>query len=136
MITYFKYPHTVTEQEIDDLNHAGNFHYIKWMQQAAIEHSSANGWPPEKHIELGSGWVARSHKITYLKPAFEGDDLVIRTWVANMKSAISLRRYEILNDAGETLAKAETNWAFVNYEKQKPTRIPEEVVTSFEVVGD
>ena len=36
MITYFEYPHTVSEQEIDDLDHAGNFHYIKWMQHAAI----------------------------------------------------------------------------------------------------
>ncbi len=136
MITYFDYPHTVTEQDIDELGHAGNFHYIKWMQHAAIAHSSANGWPPEKYNELGAGWVVRSHKITYLKPAFEGDSLVIRTWVANLKSAISHRRYEIVNDKGEMLAKAETAWAFVNYEKQKPTRIPNEVAASFEIVGE
>ena len=136
MSAYFEYPHTVTEQEIDDLDHAGNFHYIKWMQHAAIAHSSDNGWPPQKHIDLGAGWVARSHKITYLKPAFEGDALIIKTWVANMKSAISVRQYEIFNDAGEMLAKAETNWAFVNYEKQRPTRIPEEVASSFVIVEE
>ena len=135
MITYFKYPHTVTEQDIDELGHAGNFHYIKWMQHAAIAHSSANGWPPQKYNDLGAGWVVRSHNITYLKPAFEGDSVVIKTWVANMKSATSLRHYEILNDAGEILAKAETDWAFVNYEKQKPTRIPNEVATSFTIAG-
>ena len=134
MSAYFEYLHTVTGQEIDDLNHAGNFHYIKWMQHAAIAHSSANGWPPQKHIDLGAGWVVRSHKITYLKPAFEGDVLTIKTWVANMKPAISLRQYEIFNEAGEMLAKAETNWAFVNYKKQRPTRIPEEVASSFKVV--
>jgi len=136
MSAYFEYPHTVTEQEIDDLNHAGNFHYIKWMQHAAIAHSSDKVWPPQKHIDLGAGWVARSHKITYLKPAFEGDALIIKTWVANMKSAISVRQYEIFNDAGEMLAKAETNWAFVNYEKQRPTRIPEEVASSFVIVEE
>lgn len=136
MSAYFEYPHTVSEQEIDDLNHAGNFHFVKWMQHAAIAHSSDNGWPPQRHIELRAGWVARSHTITYLKPAFEGDSLIIKTWVANMKSAISLRRYEIFNEAGEMLAKAETLWAFVNYERQKPTRIPAEVATSFEVVPD
>ena len=134
MSAYFEYLHTVTGQEIDDLNHAGNFHYIEWMQHAAIAHSSANGWPPQKHIDLGAGWVVRSHKITYLKPAFEGDSLTIKTWVANMKPAISLRQYEIFNETGQMLAKAETNWAFVNYEKQKPTRIPEEVASSFKVV--
>jgi len=134
MSAYFKYPHTVTEHDIDDLDHAGNYHYIKWMQHAAIAHSTANGWSPEKYIEMGVGWVARSHKITYLKPAFEGDSLVIKTWVSNMKSATSLRHYEILNEAGEILARAETDWAFVNYKKQRPTRIPAEVAADFDIV--
>jgi acyl-CoA thioester hydrolase len=135
MTAYFEYTHVVTEQEIDDLDHAGNFHYIKWMQHAAIAHSSANGWPPQRHIDLGAGWVARAHQITYLKPAFEGDNLTIKTWVANMKSAVSLRQYEIYNEVGEILAKAETNWAFVNYKKQRPTRIPDEVANSFVIAG-
>jgi len=131
MSAYFDYPHTVTEQDIDDLDHAGNYHYIKWMQHAAIAHSTANGWSPEKYNELGAGWVVRSHKITYLKPAFEGDRVIIKTWVSNMRSATSLRKYEILNEAGGTLAKAETDWAFVNYEKQRPIRIPVEVSSCF-----
>lgn len=134
MIARFEYHHTVTEQDIDELGHAGNFHYVRWMQHAAIAHSSANGWSPQDYQEIGAGWVVRSHKITYLKPAFEGDSLVIRTWVANMKPATSLRRYEIMNSAGEMLAQAETDWAFINYAKQKPTRIPAKVAESFQIV--
>lgn len=136
MSKYFEYPHTVSEEDIDELGHAGNFHYVKWMQYAAVAHSTANGWPAEKYHALGAGWVVRSHHITYLKPAFKGDRLVIRTWVANIKPASSLRRYEILNDRGESLARAETEWAFVNYRRQKPTRIPAEVSDCFEVVED
>ena len=136
MIKHFEYRLTVTEQDIDDLDHAGNFHFVKWMQQAAIAHSTAVGWSPEKYIEMGSGWLVRSHKITYLKPAHDGDSVVIRTWVANMKPATSLRKYRILNDRGDLLAEAETDWAFVNYKKQKPTRIPAEVAASFTVVDD
>ena len=83
----FEFRLTVTEQDIDELNHAGNYHYVKWMQQAAIAHSTALGWSPQKYIELGSGWVVRSHKIIYLKPAFEGDSVVIRTWVSNISSS-------------------------------------------------
>ena len=131
---YFEYRLTVTPQDIDDLDHAGNYHYVRWMQQAAIAHSTANGWSPGKYIEMGSGWVVRSHKITYLMPAFEGDSIVIKTWVSNMKPATSLRKYHILNDRGELLAEAETDWAFVNYQKQKPTRIPASVIDCFTVV--
>jgi acyl-CoA thioester hydrolase len=136
MSARFEYPHTVVEEDIDELGHAGNFHYVKWMQHAAVAHSTANGWSAQKYNALGAGWVVRSHKIIYLKPAFIGDCLVIKTWVANMKPASSLRRYEISNAEGEILARAETDWAFVNYQRQKPTRIPAEVANCFEVIGD
>lgn len=134
MTMYHIYRYTVTGEDIDDLDHAGNYHYVRWMQHAAIAHSTANGWPPQRYNELGSGWVVRSHKITYLKPAIEGDCVDIKTWVADMKSVTSLRRYEIFNASGELLAKAETDWAFVNYAKQKPVRIPLEVSSCFETV--
>ena len=133
-MTAFEYPHTVVAEDIDDLGHAGNFHYVKWMQHAAIAHSSALGWPPERYDHIGAGWVVRAHQITYLKPAFEGDHLIIRTWVANMKTATSLRRYEIRRqEDGALLARAETDWAFVNYARQRPVRIPPEVAGSFPI---
>jgi acyl-CoA thioester hydrolase len=134
MIEVFEYRLTVKGQDIDDLEHAGNFHYVRWMQEAAIAHSTALGWSPEKYIEMGAGWVVRSHKITYLRPAFEGDQIIVRTWVSNIKPVTSLRRYQVFNEQGETLAEAETDWAFINYSKQKPTRIPAEVIASFPVV--
>ena len=130
----YEYPHTVTADDIDDLGHAGNYHYVRWMQYAAIAHSSALGWSPEAYDELGAGWVVRSHEITYLKPAFERDILSINTWVADLKSATSLRRYRILNARGETLATAGTNWAFIDYHRQRPVRIPPVVRASFDPV--
>ena len=107
MIEIFEFRHLVSADEIDELGHAGNYHYVKWLQFAAIAHTTANGWTPERYDELGAGWVVRSHNIVYLKPAFEGDTLVIKTWVANMKSVTSLRRYEIATEEGELLARAE-----------------------------
>jgi acyl-CoA thioester hydrolase len=134
LIEIFEFEHCVHADEIDELKHAGNYHYIKWMQHAAVAHSTANGWSADRYRSLGSGWVVRSHQITYLKPAFEGDALVIRTWVANLGRVTSLRCYEILNGAGELLAAAETDWAFINYAKQTPTRIPPSVAERFAVI--
>lgn len=134
MIAIFEHPYTVASTDIDELNHAGNYHYVRWMQDAAVAHSSANGWTPQKYHALGAGWVAHSHDITYLKPAYENDQLRIKTWVSDLKSATSRRHYEIMNADGEILAKAETNWAFINFNTQKPTRIPPEVAKCFELV--
>jgi acyl-CoA thioester hydrolase len=134
VIPIFEYQHRVSPEDIDDLGHAGNYHYVRWLQHAAVGHSTANGWPPERYNELGAGWVVRSHHIDYLKPALEGDDLIIRTWVENMKPATSLRRYEICLRDGTLLARAETDWAFINYTRQKAVRIPPQVASSFEMV--
>ena len=136
MTAFFEYPHTVAAEDIDELGHAGNYHYIKWMQAAAIAHSTANGWPEQRYYDLGAGWVVRSHNITYIKPAFLGDELVIKTWVVSARPAVSLRKYEIRKSSGELLARAGTEWAFINYHTQRPTRIPPEVACCFELVPD
>lgn len=133
---YHDHPHTVTAEDIDQMGHAGNFHYVKWMQHAAIAHSTANGWPPERYEELGAGWVVRSHRITYLKPSFEGDEVVIRTHVASARAAASVRKYEIFHEDGTLLAMAETEWVFVNYKTQRPVRIPPEVSSCFELLPE
>ena len=106
----------------------------------------------------------RSHFIEYLAPALLGDTILIRTWVADMGKVTSRRRFLIVRadesarrgaserrshaergnevEAGaesqirdETiLARAETNWAFVDYRTGSPKRIPPEISRAFEIV--
>ena len=136
MIAIYHFRHTVTPEEIDQLGHAGNIHYIRWMQDAAVAHSEALGWPLERFLVLGAGWVVRSHQVTYLRQALEREVIEVQTWVANMRRSTSLRKYEIRNAAGDLLARAETDWAFIDYAQQRPVRVPPEVAESFPVVGE
>jgi acyl-CoA thioester hydrolase len=81
---------------------------------------------------LGRGWVVRSHKIEYLQAAVAGDRIVVRTWVATMKKVTSLRRYQIHRVGDDVLlARAETNWAFINFATGQPVRIPPEIADDF-----
>ncbi len=136
MSAFFDYEHTVSDLEIDALNHASNVAYVEWMQAAALAHSTALGWPAERYLALGQGWVVRAHTIEYLQPAFAGDRVVVRTWVAAMRKATSLRRYVIFRKSdGRHLATAETRWAFIDYAARQPARVPPEVAESFPVVS-
>ena len=133
----FEYSHTVTEDEIDVLRHANNVAYIEWLQSAAVAHSAAQGWPAQRYQDLGLGWVVRSHAIEYLRPAFADDRIVVRTWVATMSKATSIRRYRILRPADDALlATAETRWAFINFSTRQPLRIPSEIADAFTLVDD
>jgi acyl-CoA thioester hydrolase len=134
LINLFEYPHTVGDDEIDEQGRANNVVYVSWMQDAAIAHSAVLGWTPERYLKLGVGWVARSHWIEYLQPAMAGDEIIVETCVSEMKKVTSKRVYRILRRCDrELLAKAETNWAFVNYATGKPTRIPPEIAGAFPV---
>lgn len=128
---------TVVPQDIDVMGHANNLVYLRWMIDAAVAHSVAQGWTTKDHQRIGSGWVVRSHQITYLAPAFAGDAIRIRTWIAEARGASCLRRYEILTadaEGGERLlARAETKWAYIRFSTGMPMRIPDEVAESFPV---
>lgn len=137
MPAIYHHRHAVLPDEIDALGHANNLAYLAWMQAAALAHSAAQGWPGEAYQRLDQGFVVRSHQITYERPAFVGESIVVNTWVASFKRASSVRRYDIVRESdGKRLATAATNWAFVNYATGLPTRIPPKIVQSFEIVSD
>jgi acyl-CoA thioester hydrolase len=140
MTAIFQFVHVVRDDEIDAvIGHVNNLAYLKWMQTAAMAHSAAQGWPTEAYQKLGAGWVVRTHHIEYLRPAFPGEEIVVRTWVADFKKVTSLRRYEIVRGAGEcevVLAKAATDWAFIHFATHQLRRIPPEVSGAFEIVPD
>ena len=140
MPAIFEYSHAVTPDEIDPvIGHVNNLAYLKWMQSAALAHSAAQGWPTERYRKLGAGWVVRTHEIEYLQPAFAGDAIIVRTWVADLKKVTSLRCYRIVRagPVGEVvLALAATDWAFIHFATHQPRRIPPEVAGAFEVVAE
>lgn len=143
------YEHTliVSERDIDMVGHVNNVVYLQWMQDAAMAHSSALGWSAQRYQQHGAGWVARLHQIEYLQPAYAGDAVMIRTWVADMKKVTSLRRYQMIrrnppqDDPSGTqketlLAVAHTNWAYIDFTTRSPKRIPAEIASAYQIVAD
>ena len=109
------------------------------MQDAAVAHSSALGWGFERYKEIDAAWVARAHFIEYLIPAFENDQILIRTWVSGFRKVMSWRRYDIFRiaDGEETLiARAETKWAFVGMQDFRPQRVPAEMRDCFTLIEE
>jgi acyl-CoA thioester hydrolase len=137
MPAIFEDHRVVVPEEIDELGHVNNIVYLKWTQRAAVRHSDAQGWRTADYQQLGQGWVVRSHSIEYLQPAYLGEGIVVRTWVADMKKVTSARRFEIVRITDDVvLAKAITNWAFINFQTGNLCRIPAAVSDKFEIIPD
>ena len=122
----------VAPGDIDELGHAGNLVYLRWLQEAALAHSTHLGLDQAAYLKMGQVWVVRRHEIVYLRPAFEGDALRVETRVTTMGAASSERRTRILKIAdGSALAEAVTDWAFVDIARGRPVRIPEQIRSRF-----
>jgi acyl-CoA thioester hydrolase len=135
MPAIYCHSHVVRDDEIDGLGHVNNLHYLKWMQDAAVAHSKAQGWPHERYQSIGAAFVVRAHRIEYHKPAFAAEKLEIRTWVSDFTKVTSLRKYQVFRPQdGQVLAVGETDWAFLGLDPYIPRRIPPELAEAFQLV--
>jgi len=117
---------------IDENGHVNNVAYVQWMQDSAVEHYVSIGGVNPMQL-IGATWVIREHKIEYFLPAFENEEIEIRTWVENVRRVRSLRKYEFIRESdGKTLVKGETDWVFVDAKSGMPRAIPS---TVFQVFG-
>ncbi|MHC1699453.1 MAG: acyl-CoA thioesterase [Humidesulfovibrio sp.] len=127
----------VAASDIDVQGHVNNLRYLQWMQDVAVAHSTAQGWPMERYVAEGSGWVVRSHTITYKRPAFLGEVLTACTWIAGFSPRSTPRRYLFWRAADKcVLAEAETIWVFVNLATGRPTKVPDALRNAWEIVED
>ncbi len=137
MPAIFEFPHTVQSHEIDGQGHVNNVEYLRWLQDAAVAHSAAQGWTTERYQAAGAVFVVRSHLIEYLQPAFVGDEIKVVTWVSTFGKITSLRKYLIVRPSDNTvLVRAQTNWAFISWPQRTPRRCPPELVAAFELVAE
>jgi acyl-CoA thioester hydrolase len=113
---------------IDENGHVNNVTYVQWMQDIAVEHYATAGGVTAQG--QNATWVVHEHKVEYLRPAFAGEKIEIRTWVEDARRVRSLRKYEFVrvSDSG-LLVRGETDWVFVDASTGRPLPIPETVIS-------
>jgi acyl-CoA thioester hydrolase len=122
----------VRHYECDALGHLNNANYVRYMQETAFDASAAAGYDHSKYEQIGHSWLIRETDIEYLKPVGYGDSVNVKTWVIDFHRVRSRRAYEFsLLGSGEKVAKAVTDWVFLDSATAKPTTIPDEMIDAF-----
>lgn len=125
----FRFSHLVrvVAADIDELHHANNVQYLRWVQDIASAHWRAC-YPPTA-TPTSYMWVVMEHRIRYLKPALLSDELRCTTWVGSVRGAQSQRFTRIERVADDALlCEAETQWAFLDPQTLRPRRVTEDVI--------
>ncbi|HSJ54777.1 MAG TPA: thioesterase family protein, partial [Anaerolineae bacterium] len=111
------------------LNHAG---YLRYMQEAAFDASADAGYDMTRYQTLGTHWLVRDTEIEYRRPLCYRDQVQVKTWVADFRRVRSQRAYEFrVAGQDEVVARAATDWAYMQRDGSRPAEIPEEMKAAF-----
>jgi len=120
--------------DIDQLGHANNVAYLRWVQDAAVAHWR-NAAAMEDQASLR--WVVLRHEIDYLHAAHLGDAIIARTWVGTASGIRFERHTELLRASDRRLlAKARTVWCPIDAATGIPARVRPEVRARFSSEAD
>ncbi|MDX1314904.1 MAG: thioesterase family protein [Eudoraea sp.] len=118
----------VIQEDLDDLQHVNNVRYLEWIQDISKDHWMSKA--PDS-IKKEVVWVVLSHHISYKKPAFLGEEITIKTFVAQNIGVTSKRIVEISHPERGLLVRSETDWCLLNASTLKPMRIPDSIKQLF-----
>jgi acyl-CoA thioester hydrolase len=127
----FSIPITISDDDIDAMNHVNNVVYVRWVQEVAEAHWDAIA---TEEIKKNFLWVVLRHEIDYVTPALKDDLLVATTWVEETTGPRSDRFVQISNSkTGKTIAKAKTVWCMLDGVTFRPRRVDKRVIALLKI---
>lgn len=113
--------------DIDFMGHVNNASYLRWVQDAVVDHWRSLA-PPEaiaQHL-----WVALKHEITYRRPTYLGDDVIATVVLEKVQGARAF--YEtIIRRGEEVLAEVRSSWCCIDAQTLRPARLAKEIIETF-----
>ncbi len=122
-----QHPISVMPSDIDFMGHVNNANYLTWVQDAVIAH-----WKKFAPAEAVTNhlWVALKHEITYRKPAFLDDEIIVDILLEKIHGARAF--YQTVIRRGEdVVAEITSNWCCICADTQRPIRITKDISAHF-----
>jgi len=96
---------------------------LDYLQDAAAEHATILriGVQDLHHRDLT--WVLSRLRLTVERYAGVGETVLVRTWPSTRGGLSSYREFEVIDQAGEIVARATTAWVVLDLIRRRPVRI-------------
>lgn len=113
--------------------HCNNVEFVRWLDRAAELHADSVG---QGRATLATGrraWFVARHELDYRAEAFEGERLVIATWVRDARKSLSWRDSLIFRPIDRTVVStAATLWIHVDLDSRRPVPPPAGSMQAFD----
>ncbi len=118
------------QADVDAFGELRNVTLLRLLQETATRASTDAGFDPTYYTRTGTKWIIRRTSLTVASAARYGDVLAVRTWIADFRRVRSQREYEV-RVAERLIARASTDWVFVDAASARPRCIPAEWESTF-----
>ncbi len=119
-------PISVRFYELDPYRHLNHAVYIQYFEVGRIGLFKEMGWSLTEMADLGTRVVVAGIETRFLAPGVEGDELVVETWVEDVKR-VSMRFGQRIVRGEDVLATQTVHGACTRVDG-RPKRIPDELL--------
>jgi len=92
---------------------------INYLQESAYEHAYHLGISFQHTFKQHLTWFLLRYYIEIKRYPVLDEHLILRTWISNSGPKYSLRDFQIVDEAGESLVNASTSWILYNFIRRK-----------------
>lgn len=93
---------------------------LRLFQDCGYEHALDRGFGPAYTEATHCTWYLLSWDIEILDAPHAGDEIVIRTYIYDMRESLAKKYIAMYDKNGKCLAKADTVWVYINVNTQEP----------------
>jgi len=104
-----------------------------YFQDCTIFHSEAIGKGLGEVEHTHTAWFLSSWQIEVIRYPEFGEDITVRTWPHDFKGIYGYRNFDILDNAGQRIVKANSIWIFMDLEKMKPIKAAEGDIAGYDI---
>ena len=116
-------------QSSNEVNHVNNIEIIKWFDKASELHCDYAGWTRKRLLEKNMMWFVARHEIDYQSEVAIDDNLILATWIEDIRRVKSWRQSIIysIEEECRIISVCRTLWVLVNLTTRKPISVPDDM---------
>jgi len=97
---------------------------LQFLEDSAISHSDASNLSMDELESQGVSWVLSGWGLRVMRYPGLKEGIRVETWASGFERFRASREFEVISETGEVIARASSQWIFINMATKRPARIP------------
>lgn len=120
----YSFSGTIRYSEMDEHRSLSLYSLINYFQDCSNFHAEVCGVGLDWTEANRRAWMLASWQILVDEYPTMGDKVEISTWATGFRGFVGYRNYEMRDGSGRSIARANSEWVFMDTERNCPTKVP------------